>query len=370
MILSYQAYQNLIQDWIQIRDPRVIEVLISAYVANLIKGKPVWLFIVGSGRRGKSTLLSMFNTSQTKIIRSLFDSNLILANGSLAPLINLLNQMKHQGQNILIAQSLSSIFNSSLMNLQITIQDLLDIYKGEIERLQGRKRLKWTGRVGLIAGFITAIDIYNEIINTLGGRVLQWRLDLPIKFLPKADKKIKDQEIVNLFSKATNQFLKTLNIKASINFSSQTSKYIHTLSRLITLSRLLPPSPYRSIMPSIDETIEGYSQSITQFLKGLLIVRGKVSPTKEEFEILAQISRDTIPKIRLKVLKAIYRRGSWCSIADLSEDIDLFESIVSYQCNEFAFQGLLDRKKEEETFYWKFKDRILEDIEETRFFDD
>jgi len=368
--MTLQAYQNLIQDWIQLRDPRVIEVLISAYIANLIKGKPVWLFLVGSGRKGKSALLSILDTSQTKIIRSLFDSNLILANGSLAPLINLLNQMKHQGQNILIVRSLSSIFNGSLMNLQITIHDLLDIYEGEIERPQGRKRLRWKGRIGLIAGFITAIDIYNEIINTLGGRVLQWRLDPPVKLLPRKDIKMKDQEVLNLLSEATNQFLRTLNLRTPINLNPQTSKYIQTLSKLITLSRLLPPSLYRPITPSIDETIEGYSQSLTQFLKGLLIVRGKSSPTKEELEILTQISKDTIPSIRLKVLKALYERGdSWSSTSELSEDIDLLKSITYCQCSEFVLQGLLDRKEEEsETFRWRFKDSILEDIEKTRFF--
>jgi len=87
---------------------------------------------------------------------------------------------------------------------------------------------------------------------------------------------------------------------------------------------------YTKALKSLPEP-EGPARLVKQFQKlllGLCAVRGKTSPTGKELNICAKVARDTIPKIRLRLIEGLSRQAG--TQTELAGHIGLPSTTVRY----------------------------------------
>jgi hypothetical protein len=159
-----------------------IAVVLGAYVANVLRGDPVWLVLVGPPSSGKSEILGTISGLPHLFPAATLTEAALLSGVKRADRDNdarggLLREMDEFG--ILLIKDFTSVLSMNRDTRASLLAALREIYDGSWTRrlgVDGGKSLSWTGKMGLIGGVTQALDRHHEVMAEMGPRFVLYRL--------------------------------------------------------------------------------------------------------------------------------------------------------------------------------------------------
>jgi hypothetical protein len=286
----------------------VIEVLLSAVIANKLEGDPFWLFIVNPPSGVK-----------TELIRALNDVEYIY------PLSNLTPQtfasgfetkkaepsllMRLDGR-ILTYKDFTTILTMHRDKRAEILAQLREIYDGHYRKEFGNgKVVDWTGKIGLIAGVTQIIDTYSSVSQVLGERFVNFRVRSQ-GGAAVAERAVNNQgnekEMRQALRGAIAGFLNKIDMTQEVTLSSHLVTKIAHLATFCATARSAVMRNWQGEIEYIPEA-EGparLAKQLALFSKALALTRSKNEVTEEEYVVLYRLAEDTLPRHKQVTLSA------------------------------------------------------------------
>ena len=171
------------QRHLHLPDPSPLLLVLATVVANLMdEGDPVWLAVVGGSSRGKTEIVAAVDGFPgVRVIGALTVAALLSGTSrkdrSKDATGGILVELGDRG--ILVVKDLGAILTLHRDARAQVLQALRDVYDGLYTRdvgADGGTKLRWSGRIGLIAGATSALDSAHAVLAALGERWVTVRL--------------------------------------------------------------------------------------------------------------------------------------------------------------------------------------------------
>lgn len=178
-----------VQEYLHLPDPTPLYVTIGTIVGNMMDGDPIWTMLVGPPGCGKTALLSsILDVEGIKPASSVKGPGAFLsgtprkdAKGGTG---GLLKEIGPRG--MLMIKDFQSILTLSSETRRETIGAFRDVADGWWDRpigADGGKTLKWRGRVGFLGACVPWIDSHSGVLSDLGERWIYYRYPYKLKDL-------------------------------------------------------------------------------------------------------------------------------------------------------------------------------------------
>lgn len=164
--------------WLLLEDKGVLRILFGAFLAHLLGGDPVWLFLIAPPVGAKTELLSAFYSVPklypiSELTAKTFASGLDTPHGDPSLLARLSDE-------VLILKDFTTVLEISRDDRQAILAQLREINDGRFDKAWGTgKELRWRWRLGFLAGVTPVIDRHQAVLSVLGERFVQLRIQQP-----------------------------------------------------------------------------------------------------------------------------------------------------------------------------------------------
>jgi hypothetical protein len=290
-------------------DGLVIEILLSAVIANRMDGDPLWLFLVNPPSGVK-----------TELIRALNDV------GDVYPLSNLTAQTFASGyeskktepslllkldRHILTLKDFTTVLTMHRDKRGEILAQLREIYDGHYRKEFGNgKVVDWTGKIGLIAGVTQVIDTYSSVTQALGERFICYRIksEAGAAVAQRAvDNQGEEKEMRQALRGAVAGFLRDVDTEQSVSLPPAFVTKIAHLATFCATARSAIIRDWKGEIEYIPEP-EGparLAKQLALFSKALALIRGKNEVTEAEYIVLYRLAEDTLPRHKHTALSAL-----------------------------------------------------------------
>ena len=175
--------RDVVLKWLDLEDPRVVDVIVATHVANILSTDPLWMLIIGPPSYAKTELLRgleghHYNGDATtyfisNLTPSTLVSGIIPKKGRPEP--SLVYQLNGK---LVVLKDFTSILAMRSENQQEIIAQLREMYDGQYSKEFGNgKSVNWSGRFGLIGACTPVYDQHYVVIAQMGERFLLYRVD-------------------------------------------------------------------------------------------------------------------------------------------------------------------------------------------------
>lgn len=174
-----------IQDYIYLPVPDPLYVVLGTVAANMMKGSPVWVVLIGPPSSGRTILLeTLANLPRIHIVGAVKSPSALLSGTgnkekSKSATGGLLRQIGARG--MMVMKDFTSMLSMAREPLAEAIGALRETFDGRYSRplgTDGGKVLEWKGRIGFLAACTPAIDRHSALIGDLGERWIYYRYDI------------------------------------------------------------------------------------------------------------------------------------------------------------------------------------------------
>lgn len=175
-----------VQNHLYYPDPMPLYVVLGVLVANMMKGKPVWMMLIGAPSGGRSTILdTIVNIPKVHITGKIKgDGSFLSATGAKERSKNatggLLRKMGLRG--LMVASDFTSVLSLNWDSMKEVVGALREIFDGRWSRdvgSDGGSSIIWghpdKGRLGFLGACTPKIDSFHGVIQELGQRWLYYR---------------------------------------------------------------------------------------------------------------------------------------------------------------------------------------------------
>ena len=178
-----------IQEHVFFPSPDPLYVVLGTLAANMLRGVPVWVVLVGPPASGKTLLLDMLYIDRDIRLPNLHTVDLIKGTGALLSGVGqkdktkkatggLLKQIGKKG--MLIIKDFTSMMSLPHDALIETVGAFRRIYDGAWDRpvgSDGGQVLTWSGKIGMLTACTGVIDRHHQLLSELGERWIYYRYD-------------------------------------------------------------------------------------------------------------------------------------------------------------------------------------------------
>jgi hypothetical protein len=341
--------KETVTKWLKLKDTNIIEVALATIVANKAQGDPVWLLIVGAPSTGRSEILrGLYNCSGVHALGG-FTANTFASGLDKGP-AGLLETLP--AEITLVVKDFGTVLTMRHQEKSIVLQQLREIYDGEYKKEYGNgKVVHWKGRMGLLGAVTSSIEHYHGVIGELGNRYILYRAESAGKLRQDiASMALNDagaeqqmrEEISNAFKAA----LEDAPSADLVEIPEEIKPKLTALADLV--SRLRSPVSRDSYRKTINyqPDIEGPARlvkALAKLGKGLSALRGSLTMTESEYEVVRIVARDTIPQMRATLIKHLLDR-EWHLLKDISYDLDIPPATLTILLEDLMLIGALIRK--------------------------
>lgn len=236
------------------------------------------------------------------------------------------------------------------------LSQMREVYDGKYDKGFGTgQTINWAGKVGILTGVTEVIDKYQTVNQMLGERFLHFRIrggdchkvaKMALNnttgmereregfrwavghFLSQFEKdplpEVSTRPIINMRLSMLSVFCAHARTAVARNYNTQTLQY--------------KPKP------------EGPARLVKQFkllATGLAIVRGQNEIDTTIYEVVKKVARDTIPQLRLVVLRALWklyknRVSKWHSTRDVSTEASIPKTTAKLILEDLSLLNLTD----------------------------
>lgn len=348
---NYGRVHQTLNKWLYIQDPRTIDVLLATYIVNLIGGDPIWLFLVSPPSGTKTELIRALKNDDTYEISSLTEHALI--SGQKGPDVSLLTWLTKNNKKILLVKDFTTILSMRYESMKSILADLRETYDGYIDKPIGTgKRFHWEGKLGFIAGVTSVIDEHYGVMNSLGGRFIQWRAphDREEEMEKARQNWGKTEQMRQELNDCIVGFLEEIEPDKinSINISDDFVENLKILADFTAILRTEVRREYRTreITHYPDPEIPTrLFQCFFGMAISLACIRGKGEVTEAEYKIVSKIARDTIPRKRDRLIEILGDADGSLTTTQVREKSNLPHSTVKYALEDMAALGFIEQKK-------------------------
>jgi hypothetical protein len=351
--------------WLHLTDPGSIEVMLGAYAANRLPGDPVWMLLVGASSGGKGEVINTFERlPYSHPVAHVSEASLLSGsskdNWSSDATGGLLQEVGDFG--IFVFKDLTSMFTQNRDERGKALSALRQCYDGSWVRpvgVDGARKLRWQGKLGILGGVTKAIDREHETMSKLGERFLFFRLLKIDKAgaLEQARKvaKTRGQEAImrSELSAAVSLFLDLdYTGSATPEISRSDEDWLAELVTLATRCRsyVARDSYSRQIEDPGDSEGPGrMMRALTQLWAGLRLVG--ICPERCR-ELIQKTSLDSMPPSRRVGFDYLVANGGKATVANIALT-DLYpELTVRRGLQELECHGVVERAKEGNSEFW------------------
>lgn len=166
-------------------DRSYIKVVAAAVLGNQITGNPVWLMLVAASSGGKTAVLTTLDNLEflpgknvSFFISDLTENTLASGFKSASGEASLLTQVPDGG--LLIFKDFTSLLTKRSEARDAIMGQLREVYDGQFVKRTGNKQdVKWTGKIGALAGVTTAVHEYMAQMSVMGDRFIMYSIVQP-----------------------------------------------------------------------------------------------------------------------------------------------------------------------------------------------
>ena len=233
---------------------------------------------------------------------------------------------KFKSGTVLALKDFTTVLSMHRDRRQEILSQLREIYDGSYVKSWGTgKTFSWKGKMGLIAGVTTVIDMHYSIYQTLGERFVQYRIKQPD---PVDVAKIAmesqghESEMREELRHTLKEFFKSRDFKNVPEIDDDVENRLAWLATFCVRARsgVIRGQYGNKDIEYVPEP-EGPARLAKQlkiFLKGLTVC----GADGDSYELTCRLALDSIHKIRLSVITALYQQGnSFISTAQIAAKI-------------------------------------------------
>jgi hypothetical protein len=182
--MTLDELRGIFRKHLYMPDPAILDFTVAVAVANRLGGDPVWAFVVAPPSSGKTEVVqALTGLDETHALSKLTPATLLSGskdvNGRSSSLL-----LRLPENALLVLKDFGTVLSMREESRAEILGQLREVYDGSMVAEFGTGRtIRWTGRVGFIAGVTPAIDAHHLVIATLGERFLYLRV-------PDANRKI------------------------------------------------------------------------------------------------------------------------------------------------------------------------------------
>ncbi len=342
------------QRHLHLPDPTPLLLTLGTVVANLMdEGDPVWLAVVGGSSRGKTEIVAAVDGFPgVRVIGALTVAALLSGTSrkdrSKDATGGILVELGERG--LLVVKDLGAILTLHRDARAQVLQALRDIYDGLYTRdvgADGGTKLRWTGRIGLIAGATSALDSAHAVLSALGERWVTVRLpesgegEMAKISLRHTDTAVMRSELRD----AVHGFLAPLENVRLRPVTAEEEELLVALSCLVCLARSpVERDPYKRDIVYVHAP-EGPGRIVRQLHK--LLVALEEMGADDPAGIIVRAGLDSIPSPRRDVLLHLLRHGEK-STTDIATVLGIPSQSTRRACEELNAHALIVRRKSSE----------------------
>jgi len=367
--------ENVIEtfrEWLDLPDTGFVEILLGAYVANLIPGDPVWLLGVGPSSGGKTErLVALTGLPRTYLVSTITEGALLSgtpsrdkAKGAKGGLLRELDTFGY-----LIAKDFTSLLSMQDKIRMTTLAALREIYDGSWDRplgIDGGKVLSWKGKVAMLCGCTDAIDSHYAVIATMGQRFMLFRLP-KIDAHAQAEKAFasnaKEVAMREELRNAAAQFLRgrTFNhIDPTIASPAMREHLIQLVMLTVVARSPVERDPRKRDITLIPDP-EAPARATKVIGKLWAALRAIGIADQRAWELVRKVGLDSMPKLRQTVLLTLAVTEIAKSTTDIAIAIDYPTQTTRRALEDLAGHKVIKRAKIEgkRADHWMLTDEIV-----------
>jgi len=318
-----------IKKWLFLEDTQVVEVLLATIIANRLPTDPVWLFIIAPPSSAKTELIRALN----KIPQIYSISNLTpqtFVSGRISKdTCSLLPQLNNK---ILTLKDFTTVLTMHRENRTELLAQLREIYDGYYKKVFGTGLVvEWQGKMGFIAGVTPIIDTYYSIYQVLGERFIQYRMaeSEAVIMAKRAMRNVsQEKQMRSEISAAFAQFISAIDMPefTQIKIPEEINDKLAHLAAFCVRARSgvirgRTQSGKISYIPEPEAPARLAKQLLT-LACGLAILHNSKELTEQDYTLTYRIGMDTLPKMRLEILRLVKNQPEPLTTTELAEKTD------------------------------------------------
>jgi hypothetical protein len=341
-------------------DGNMIDIAAACKVANQFDADPLWLFLNGPPSHAKTEVLdSMKGYGGVETISSITKNTFISGKnkkdeeGKIKS-CSLLFQLNNK---LIVIKDFTTILSLHANDRTEIYSQLREIYDGSYKKAFGTGNVvSWEGKVGILAAVTPAIDRQISVNALLGERFLHYRVfgDNRIAAAKCALKnttgtggpRLAFKEIMTEFLMRFDS-LKEIDVEINSNIED----------KLATLACFCASARASVLRNRIDRTLETMpepegparlAKQLKLLATALAVVREQQNVDETIYQMVAKVARDTMPRLRLVVLKALrrlnQRKENWYTTKEIALESGVPTTTAKLKLENLHVIGLLERR--------------------------
>ncbi len=347
------------------RDFVPVDVAIATYIANHFDSDPLWLLINAPPSNAKTEIIvAMSGLEDIHPLSTLTEQTLL--SGWQDGKQSLIFQLD---KKILTMKDFTTVLSMRRESRSVILSQLREIYDGRIRKTFGTGvDVNWEGKVGFIAGVTPAIDRYYSVLQVLGERFIQVRMEQAdgITMAKKAIRAVGGErtfrkEIRDLMTECCRSFVRSLGEIPKI--SKWFEDKLATLATVcVTARSTVERDRYKRevIFPPQPEAPPRFAKQLSLLAQGLAARSGKTRVTDDEYQVVFRVALDSLPVANAGVVRLLCQRES-IGERDVEEDLSLSKSATFRLLEDLTCLGLLKQEPGPPT-KWSLRENIRRQV--------
>lgn len=362
-ILGWRELQAHLSRWYSQPDFHAIEIVLCAYAAHwFLDDDPVWLFVIGPPRTGKSIVVNMLATlDKTHVLSDISENTFLSGFGKGDKRYSLLHRIAPESDPhaVIVFKDFTTFVSKRPDTRKEIVAQLREIHDGHLHPQRGSTKynIGWEGKITIVAAGTPEVETYWQTIRSLGDRFLQvrWPRGDGIEMGGMAIRQIGSESYIKeelerlsraLFAPDT---LKRPNPPAKEEIDK-----VKRLAEIVTMLRQTVKRHYRT--GKITELVEAegtgaLAKGLMQLAMGRAALFRRKQTTTQDVERMHRAMLGAVPAARMQIIAAVdaarAARGDdpgWQDVFLLS---GLLKSGFQYHLDELVAIEALERVESE-----------------------
>lgn len=311
--LSYIELCAVFEKWLLIADQNVIRILLASLIAHHFETDPLWIFFVAPSSGSKTEIITTVSDLDfTYLLSDLTPQTLVSGMPTKKdhdP--SLLSQLKN---HVLVMKDFTTVLSMRHEDKGMILAQLREIYDGHYKKTFGTgKTVDWHGRLTLIAGVTTIIDMHSMVFQTMGERFLMYRIP-QAKDVDVAKRALSnyghEKEMREELKSAVSKYFYSLHIPSvsDIELPQDIIDSLSTVASWVVRARsgiIRDGFKKELVFKPIPEAPARFAKQLGTLAKALAVLAGRTVVTLDDYYMVLKVAFDVIPSNRTEHLLAL-----------------------------------------------------------------